>query len=47
MPVGGFFKWPNHKDEINCDIESVTAKIDPTAVAGNQGQFTFEYFNTQ
>ena len=47
MPLGGFFKWSNHKDEINYHMESVTAKIDLPAVAGNPRQITFGYFNTQ
>ena len=32
---GGFFKWPNHKDEINYCMKSAIAKIDLPTVAGS------------
>ena len=46
IPLGGFFKWSNDKDEINYCMEFVIANIDPLTVAGTWRQFIFGYFNT-
>ena len=41
IPLGGFFKWSNDKDEINYCMEFVIANIDPLTVAGTWRQFIF------
>ena len=40
-PYGGYYKWPDAKDQIYYPVSNVLRKIDAPIVAGSRGQFSF------